>query len=33
MNELLDRKNEIAMKLLHYFITEQNYILDILKQI
>ncbi|MBE6151420.1 MAG: rhomboid family intramembrane serine protease [Firmicutes bacterium] len=25
MNELLDRKNEIAMKLLHYFITEQNY--------
>ena len=25
MNELLDRKNEVAMKLLHYFITEQNY--------
>lgn len=25
MDELLDRKNEIAMKLLHYFITEQNY--------
>lgn len=25
MNEILDRKNEIAMKLLHYFITEQNY--------
>lgn len=25
MYELLDRKNEIAMKLLHYFITEQNY--------
>ena len=25
MDELLDRKNELAMKLLHYFITEQNY--------
>lgn len=25
MDELLDRKNEIAMKLLHYFITEENY--------
>lgn len=25
MDELLDRKNEIVMKLLHYFITEENY--------
>ncbi|MBQ7104872.1 MAG: rhomboid family intramembrane serine protease [Bacilli bacterium] len=25
MDEMLDRKNEIAMKLLHYFITEENY--------
>lgn len=25
MDEILDRKNEIAMKLLHYFITEKNY--------
>jgi len=25
MEELLDRKNEIVMKLLHYFITEENY--------
>lgn len=25
MDEILDRKNEITMKLLHYFITEQNY--------
>ena len=25
MEEMLDKKNEIVMKLLHYFITEENY--------
>ena len=25
MDGIMDRKNEIVMKLLHYFITEKNY--------